>query len=632
MKKLTALLAVMLMLSSTACSSGKNTSSTSTASSTASSAEATSEADSSSSEEEKSYKYQEYASMTPEEIVSKLTLEQKAAQMVQPAVYWLIDDCDDMQKYGYGSVLSKVAGWGQSDWKVITDELQEQAVTSEAGIPMIYGNDDVHGVNFCTNAVLFPHNIGLGAANDEELMYQVGLITADEAKICHMPWNFAPVVTQSVDPRWGRTYECYGSDLDDITKLSTSYTKGLVDGGIVACTKHFFGEGAVEYGTGEDSMNGDEFVDRLIDRGNATLTDDEIAELLKVYQAQIDAGTQTIMVSHASLNGTKMHENKKYIMMLKEEMGFEGFIVSDWNSVQNIPDKEYKEQVITAINSGIDMLMEADTYNEAMNIIIDAVNSGEIPEERVNDAVRRIIKVKKENGLFDDPFFKNTETKQQSVGSKEYRDVAEKLVEESLVLLKNENGVLPLKEGTSVYITGPAADNGQAQCGGWTIDWTESPDIDVPGVTTIQEGFEERAEQYGITVITDKDKASEADVVIVVVGEQSYAEWTGDTADLELCGELGLKGNAEALAEAEALGKPTVACVVAGRQVILGDLYDKCDSVVMCYLPGSEGQGVADVLCGDSGFTGKLPSPWYNSLDQIGTDECWLERGFGLTY
>lgn len=632
MKKLTALLAVMLMLSSAACSSGKNSSSTSTASSTASSAEATTVADSSSSEEEKSYKYQEYASMTPEEIVSKLTLEQKAAQMVQPAVYWLIDDCDDMQKYGYGSVLSKVAGWGQSDWKAITNDLQEQALTSEAGIPMIYGNDDVHGVNFCTNAVYFPHNIGLGAANDEELMYQVGLITADEAKICHMPWNFAPVVTQSVDPRWGRTYECYGSELGDITKLSTSYTKGLVDGGVVACAKHFFGEGAAEFGTGEDSMNGDEFVDRLIDRGNATLTDDEIAELLKVYQAQIDAGVQTIMVSHASLNGTKMHENQKYIMMLKEEMGFEGFIVSDWNSVQNIPDKEYKEQVITAINSGIDMLMEADTYNEAMEIIVEAVNNGDISEERINDAVRRIIKVKKENGLFDDPLFENTETKQQSVGSQEYRDVAEKLVEESLVLLKNENNVLPLKEGTSVYITGPAADNGQAQCGGWTIDWTKTPDIDVPGVTTIQEGFEERAEQYGITVITDKEKASEADVVIVAVGEQSYAEWTGDTADLELCGELGLKGNAEALAEAESLGKPTIACVVAGRQVILGDLYDKCDSVVMCYLPGSEGQGVADVLCGDSDFTGKLPSPWYNSIDQIGTDECWLERGFGLKY
>lgn len=633
MKKLTALLAIVAMISATACSEKKASSSKeSSAPTTTSASESVTDAESSETEPAISAKYQEYASMTPEEVVSKLTLEQKAAQMVQPAVYYLVDDSSDMKTYGYGSVLSKIPGWGQSDWKAITNDLQEQALNSGAGIPMIYGNDDVHGVNFCTNAVYFPHNIGLGAANDEELMYQVGLITADEARICHMPWNFAPVVTQSVDPRWGRTYECYGSDLDDITRLSTSYTKGLVDGGVVACAKHFFGEGAAEYGTGEDSVNGDEFVDRLIDRGNATLSDDEINKLLSVYKAQIDAGVQTIMVSHASLNGTKMHENKKYIMMLKEDMGFEGFIVSDWNSIQNIPDKTYKEQVITAINSGIDMLMEADSYNEAMEIIVEAVNNGDISEERINDAVRRIIKVKMENGLFDDPMFENVQTTQTSVGSQEYRDIAEKLVEESLVLLKNDGNVLPLKEGSSVYITGPAADNGQAQCGGWTIDWTETPDIDVPGVTTILDGFTEKAEEYGLNVITDESKASEADVVVVVVGEQSYAEWTGDTPDMELCGELGLKGNAEAIAEAEALGKPTVACVVAGRQVILGDCYDKCDGVVMCYLPGSEGQGVADVLCGGSSFTGKLPSPWYNSVDQIGTGDCWLERGFGLTY
>lgn len=633
MKKLMALLAIVAMISATACSENKDSSSKeSSAPTTTSASESATDAESSETEPAISAKYQEYASMTPEEVVSKLTLEQKAAQMVQPAVYYLVDDSSDMKTYGYGSVLSKIPGWGQSDWKLITNDLQEQALNSGAGIPMIYGNDDVHGVNFCTNAVYFPHNIGLGAANDEELMYQVGLITADEARICHMPWNFAPVVTQSVDPRWGRTYECYGSDLDDITKLSTSYTKGLVDGGVVACAKHFFGEGAAEYGTGEDSLNGDEFVDRLIDRGNATLSDDEINKLLSVYKAQIDAGVQTIMVSHASLNGTKMHENKKYIMMLKEDMGFEGFIVSDWNAIQNIPDKTYKEQVITAINSGIDMLMEADSYNEAMEIIVEAVNNGDISEERINDAVRRIIKVKMENGLFDDPMFENVQTTQTSVGSQEYRDIAEKLVEESLVLLKNNGNVLPLKKGSSVYITGPAADNGQAQCGGWTIDWTETPDIDVPGVTTILDGFTEKAEEYGLNVITDESKASEADVVVVVVGEQSYAEWTGDTPDMELCGELGLKGNAEAIAEAEALGKPTVACVVAGRQVILGDCYDKCDGVVMCYLPGSEGQGVADVLCGGSSFTGKLPSPWYNSVDQIGTGDCWLERGFGLSY
>ena len=595
--------------------------------------ETTVEADVSNDDNESDqYKYIKYADMTPEEIVSQMTIEQKATQMIQPAIYNIIDT-DVEQEYNYGSILSKIVGYDEKDWQKTTDNFQKQSILSDSGIPMLYGNDDVHGVNFCENAVLFPHNIGLGAANDEDLMYQVGLITADEAKICHMPWNFAPVVSQSVDPRWGRTYECYSSDLDIITKLSTAYTRGLVDGGIVACTKHFFGEGAVKYGTGEKSYNSGQYVERLIDRGDATLTDDEINELLKVYQAQIDAGAQTIMVSHASLNGVKMHENKMYIMKLKEEMGFEGFIVSDWNSVQNIPNKSYEEQIVVAINSGIDMLMEPDRFDEARKIIIDAVNNGDITEERIDDAVRRIIKVKKDVGLFADPFFETTETKQTSVGSKEYRDVSEKLVEESLVLLKNDNSVLPLKANTKVYITGPAADNDQAQCGGWTIDWTSSPDMDIAGATSILEGFIQKAEEYNITVITDPNEANQADVIINVVGEKPYAEWTGDTSDIELCGMLGLDGNQKSIDEAAALGKPVVTCIVAGRHVILNEEdYNNWDSVVMCYLPGTEGQGIADVLCGGSDFHGKLPSPWYNSIDQIGTDQCWLKIGYGLKY
>lgn len=633
MKKIVSLiLALTFLVSATACTENQNTTDNSQQT-TESSQQTTTAVTEKTEASEFEYKYQKYASMKPEEIVAELTLEQKAAQMVQPAIYNLLDDSSDMAKYDYGSILSKVVPTTEEEWVTYTDEFQKEAVESESGIPMLYGNDDVHGVNFCENAVIFPHNIGLGAANDPEVMGLIGRITADEAKLCHMPWNFAPVVTQSVDPRWGRTYECYSSDLDIITKLSTAYTKGLVKSGIVACSKHFFGEGSAKYGTGECSMNGYEMVQRLIDRGDAELSDEEIEELLKVYQAQIDAGVQTIMVSHASLNGVKMHENKKYIMMLKEEMGFEGFIVSDWNAIQNIPDMDYEKQVVTAINAGIDMLMEPDTYNEAMEIIIDAVKRGDITEERINDAVRRIIKVKQDVGLFDDPFLDNTETAVDAVGSEEYRALAEQLVQESLVLLKNENDVLPLKKGASVYITGPAASNEQAQCGGWTIDWTSSPEKNVEGVTSILEGFRNVAESHNITVLTDPTDAQNADVVINVVGEQSYAEWTGDTEDLELCGDHGLSGNRKAIDEAAALGKPVVTCIVAGRHVLLDqEDYDSWDGVVMCYLPGSEGQGVADVLCGDADFRGKLPSPWYSSLDQIGTDECWLELGYGLTY
>lgn len=630
-KVLSTALALTFLLSITSCaekevSSSETVSESSSESQTVTESSETEEDKEETGEAESGEKYKKYASMSAEEIVASLTLEQKVGQMLLPAVYWLEDGM--MEKYDFGSVLSTADLLTSDDWCELIDWLQHEATASEAGIPFIYGQDDVHGVNYALNTVLFPHNIGLGAANDEELMYQVGLITADEAKICHMLWNYSPVLAQSADPRWGRTYESFGSDLDTIQTLSTAYTKGLVDGGMIACAKHFFAEGNVGYGTGEKTEH-----DMLIDRGDSVLTDEEIEAQLKLYQAQIDAGVQTIMISHSSLNGVKMHENKEYIMKLKDEMGFEGFIVSDWNSVQNTSGETYEEQLITSINAGIDMLMEVDTFEDVYDIIIEAVHNGDISEERINDAAERIIRVKLENGIFDDPYMENLDTKQTETGSDEYRAVAEKLVEESLVLLKNDGETLPLKQGASVYITGPAADNAHAQCGGWTLQWLGSPEKDIPGATSVLAGFEKKAEEYGINVIKDKKEAENADVVVLVVGEDAYSEWEGDTENMELCGALGLEGNRKAIEEAESLGKPVVTCIIAGRQVILDEKdFDNWDSVVMCYLPGSEGQGVADVLCGGSSFTGKLPSPWYSSVDQIGTDECWLERGFGLEY
>ena len=639
MKKLSYLLALALLLTVSSCSktekqpSDTETSSETSISETVSTSETTEGAPFSESREavtettvpEFRYKYTEYAEMTAEEIVANLTLEQKAAQMVQPAVYNVSKE--DMLTNCYGSILSKTNSVAFRDWQNIVDSYQRRAIESEAGIPYLYGQDDVHGVNYCLNTVIFPHNIGIGAANDPELTYKMGLATADEAKLCHMLWNFAPCVAQSCDPRWGRTYESYGSDLDIIKSLSLSYTKGLIDGGVIACPKHFFAEGNVSFGTGEKSD-----VNRLIDRGDSVLTDEEIDELLSVYQELIDAGAQTIMISHSSVNGLKMHENAEYIQMLKNEMGFDGFIVSDWNSVQNTSPDTYEKQVITSINAGIDMLMEVDRFKHAQVIIVNAVNSGDISEERINDAVTRIIRVKLDAGIFTDPLCENIETKKNETGSNEYRGLAEQLVEKSLVLIKNENNVLPLKSGISVYITGPAADNAPAQCGGWTIDWNSSNMENIPGVKTILEGFEEKADDYGISIITDKNEAENADVVLLVVGEESYAEWNGDTEDLELCGLLGLNGNKKAIEEVRSLNKPKVACIVAGRQVIIDEYYDDWDSVVMCYLPGSEGQGVADVLCGETDFSGKLPSPWYSSIEQIGSGESWLPKGYGLSY
>lgn len=564
-------------------------------------------------------KYLQYADMSAEQIVSSLTLEQKAMQMVQPACY--NTDPKEMKKNCYGSVLSRYFYYDYKQWQNYVDGFQKMAVNSEAGIPFVYGQDDVHGVNYALNTVIFPHNIGLGAADDEELMYQIGQATADEAKLCHMLWNFAPCIAQSCDPRWGRTYESYGSDLDVIKRLSTAYTKGLQDGGIIACAKHFFADGNVAYGSGEGTM--------LIDRGDAVLSDEEIKELLSVYQAQIDAGVKTIMISHSSLNGTKMHENKKYIDILKNDMGFEGFIVSDWNSVQNTSGASYYEQIVTAVNAGIDMLMEVDRYNETASIIVKAVQNGDISEERVDDAVRRILQVKKDAGIIADPFCEKMETVQKETGSETYRKLAERAVEESLVLIKNQNDILPLKENTKIFIMGPAADDDVAQCGGWTMDWNQSELSDIPGVTSVLEGFKKKAQEYGIGI---SDNAKDADVVVLVLGEKAYAEWNGDVEDLDLCGESGLPGNRAAIDEAASFGKPIVTCIIAGRNVFIGDYIDKWDGVVMCYLPGSEGQGIADVLCGGSDFKGRLPSPWYASVSQIKTDNVWLEKGFGLTY
>ena len=565
-----------------------------------------------------------WSGMTPEEITDQLTLEQKASQMLQPACY--NTDAEDMRQNCYGSILSQGANLNAAEWRDYTSWFQQGALASQAGVPYIYGQDDVHGVNYCLGAVYFPQNIGMGAANDEELMYRVGRVTADEAKLCHMLWNFAPCVAQSADLRWGRTYESYGADLEIIKKLSTAYTRGLVDAGLVACPKHFFGDGNVIFGTGESAD-----VPRLMDRGDARLSEEEIGQLLSVYQAQIDAGAQTVMVSFSSLNGVKMHENREYISMLKDRMGLKGFIVSDWNGVQQTSPEGYYNQMVTAVNAGIDMFMEVDTFEEARDIIVRAVRQGDIPEERVDDAVRRIIRVKLDAGIIDDPLCERLETEQRETGSEAYRAVAEEAVEKSLVLLKNEGGILPLKAGTAVYITGPAADHDQAQCGGWTVGWNGSPEKDIPGVTSILEGFRKKAEEYGIRVITKEAEAAEADVVLLVVGEEAYAEWNGDTGDPDLCGPMGLAGNRQAIEKAKALGKPVVACVVAGRQVFIRDYIDGWDGAVMCYLPGSEGQGIANVLCGGKPFTGKLPSPWYDSVEQIGTGEVWLPQGYGLT-
>ena len=287
-----------------------------------------------------------------------------------------------------------------------------------------------------------------------------------------------------------------------------------------------------------------------------------------------------------------------------------------------------------AINAGIDMLMEPNMYRETFDAVLQGVKSGKISQERIDDAVRHILRFKIETGVMDDPMQEALTTKQKECGSKEYRDLAIKAVEESMVLLKNEKAVLPLKSGISVYVTGPAAENVSAQCGGWTESWN-GPVMEIEGLTTLMAGLKECAGEKNITIITDRAKAAEADVTLLFVGEQPYAEWNGDSADISITGSLALPENRNAIEEAKALRKdhgiPTVACIVAGRQVIIREELKDWDAAVMCYLPGSEGKGVANVLTGQAAFTGKLPMPWYGDVSEIGTDKCLFPVGYGLT-
>jgi beta-glucosidase len=530
-----------------------------------------------------------YDGMTAGEITAALTLEQKAFQMVCPAIYSM--DANLMRANCYGAVLSAASGMDttRSGWNSLIDSLQSAALESDAAIPFYYGTDAVHGVGYCRGSVIFPHNIGVGAANDAELAYQMGLAVGDEMKLTGMIWNYAPCVAVDSDPRWGRTYESYSSDYERVDEMASSFAQGLLDAGITVCAKHFFGDGNTRLGTGENGMR--------IDRGDAQLDETQIAELLSVYQSLVDLGVQTIMPSHSSLNGVKMHENAEYLTgVLKEQMGFGGFIVSDWESIHNISAKTLKEQVIVSVNAGIDMLMEPEKADECAGYIVEAVNEGSIAQTRVDDAVSRILNVKIEAGLFDAPMLSELETKQSDVGSDEYRAL----------------------DRTGVY------------CGGWTEEWNGVEWID--GGSTILNGFDEASDAHSLRIITDASEANQADVAVLCIGEKPYAEWNGDTIDLSVTGELGLDGNLEAINEAKALGIPTVVCIVAGRNVLVGDHIGDWDAVVMCYLPGSEAKAIANVLVGDAPFSGTLPMPWYASTDQIGTDESMFPLGYGLTY
>jgi beta-glucosidase len=558
-----------------------------------------------------------------EDILSRMTLEEKIGQMTQVERGSIKPG--DIKKYFIGSILSGGGSYPTpnniNSWVEMITQFQDEALSTRLQIPIIYGIDAIHGMASLYGATVFPHQVGLGATRDSDLVRQIGQATAEEMLATGISWSFSPVVAVPQDIRWGRTYESYGEDTDLVTEMSGAFISGLqsipeaytsASGQtlfVLATPKHYLGDGGTIYGTSTQLFNEQPY---LLDQGDMQYDETAVRDLfLPPYQAAIKNGAMSIMISFSSWNGTRMHASKYWITdVLKGELGFQGLVVSDWAGIDQI-NGDYYSAVVTAINAGIDMNMVPIDYIRFIKTMKQAVKKGDISEERINDAVRRILTVKYQLGLFSDPYPHSDLL--ETVGSDSHRAIARKAVRESLVLLKNEHDALPLKKDVSlIYIAGVAANDIGIQCGGWTTQWQgEAGDIQ-PG-TTILEGIKDTV-SAGSTIEYSPDGQFEglADVGIAVVGESPYAEGVGDKSDLSLTTQ-----DIQILNNLKEHSKKLIVIIISGRPLVITDQYLLADAWVAAWLPGTEGGGVADVLFGDYPFTGKLPFTWPRSDDQL---------------
>ena len=566
------------------------------------------------------------------ELIESMTLDEKVGQMTQIDQRFL-DTITDLSTYSIGSLLSGGGSHPKVNepqaWLDMYNKYQEEALKNRLGIPLIYGIDAVHGHNNVYGATIFPQNIGLGATNNPELVYKISEATSLEVAATGIDWTFSPCLSSPEDYRWGRTYEGFSSDPALVEKLGKAavegYQNALTNSGkkVVACAKHFIGDGNTEFGTG---MNG------LVDRGNTVLTTDELKEkLLPKYQAAIDANVQTIMASYNSWNGVKCHGSKELLTdILKVEMGFEGFVISDWQGIDEIPGN-YKSDIITSINAGVDMVMvsgQGQPYKKFMRLLKENVEEGSISMERIDDAVSRILKVKLRNGLFSNPMVQNDNL--QVIGSDDHRNIARQAVRESVVVLKNENLIPISKESKSIVVAGRGADNLGMQCGGWTINW-QGGQGDITIGTTILDGIIESVSAE-TKVIHSKDGRDlgnvSGDLAIVVIGEDPYTEFFGDKDNLDL-----LEEDIQTINNLKDKGYKVLVLLISGRPMNIADHLDNWDGFAAIWLPGTEGNGVSDILFGDFQSTGKLSYPWpLNAEDGANAPENDLlyNIGFGL--
>lgn len=562
-----------------------------------------------------------------EDLLSRMRLEEKVGQMTQ-AERGALKSLNDITRYGLGSLLS---GGGSAPsvnlpdaWANMYDEYQAFALKTRLRIPLIYGIDAVHGHNNVYGAVIFPHNIGMGCTRNPQLYRQAMQVTAEEVAGTGIDWTFAPCIAVPQNERWGRTYEGFGETAEITVAMAADGVRGFQGDNladpvtILACAKHFVGDGG--------TLNGKDQGDTQVDE--QTLRDVHLAG----YRAAINAGVGSIMVSYSSWNGIKMHANKYLLTdVLKGELGFEGFLVSDWSATYQLPG-DFATQIETAINAGLDMIMVPNEYERFISTLVDLVKSGRVSQTRLDDAVRRILTIKFKLGLFEKPFTDRSLT--ASVGSAAHRQIARECVRQSLVLLKNENRLLPLaRDSLNIVVAGKNADNLGYQCGGWSITWQGGSGNITVG-TTIYEGIRQvvgPATRLRLSI--DGSQAAGADVAIAVIGETPYAEGAGDRDDLNLDTEdIGCLNNLKAA------GVPIVAVLISGRPMIINPVLNDCGAFVAAWLPGTEGAGVADVLFGNYAPVGRLTHSWPKNMAQIPINlndpdyQPLFPYGFGLTY
>ncbi len=590
------------------------------------------------------------------DLLDRMSLDQKIGQMTQTERLSITSA--EVKQFHIGSVLS---GGGScpgdnhpSDWVAMCDAYWAASMEEDAdhlAIPIIYGLDAIHGNANVLGATVFPHNIGLGACNDGDLLQRIAQVSSREILATGADWTFAPTLAVAEDIRWGRSYESYSADPSIVASYADRFVSGLQnnygDDAVVACLKHWVGDGGTTHG---------------IDQGETTadLAQLQITHVLP-YIPAIEAGALTVMVSFSSWNGDKCHGHEFLISdLLKEQLGFAGFVISDWDGIDYLAD-DYRDAIRLAVNAGVDMFMVSETWKPFLGGLRTLVNLGEVSLSRIDDAVRRILSVKVAFGLFDKPRpAERRWSNDTSFGCAAHREVAREAVRKSLVLLKNEENALPLRRSSRILVAGKNVDNCGHQCGGFTVAWQGMSGNDfVEGGTSVYAALADAGDSVELSVDGSLADENKHDIAVVVIGERPYAEGMGDIrANDDVLVEAGsqIKGKMKVLsaygrslklhelhpedlqtiASISEKNIPVVVVLISGRPLVVNQELRLADAFVAAWLPGSEGAGVADVLFGDYDFHGRLSFAWPKNecvgVDFKGDEDILYPIGYGLNY